>query len=335
MAASLTQPVNANRKESELARRKILVLNAGNRTTQWLNPDSEPITIPSVVKDFEDWEDVPDGDIESPVIEWLSEDFQVSERYVLGVEAKIQKGKPAFAYDKIKLAKKLMFAALEPDTDKSMLVIEVLRIALPDSRNKANIEILKGLEGTFNFIRNGQRMTASIRKVELMDETLPAYKYARKHGLLHHPDSKINGILDLGGGTAVGRLYSPSGQPLRKQDVIKRGTYELANLINGAMQRTQNESLDLSQIMDALADGSYKTESGVDFKSVFEKCRLAWLEDIRAEIRVRWADYFKEIGEVLIIGGSAPLAKQLETDTKKRFTIVDNFQTISVEGMVL
>ncbi|MBD2607424.1 MAG: hypothetical protein KME31_27820 [Tolypothrix carrinoi HA7290-LM1] len=335
MTTTLTQPVITNCVKSELVKRKVLALNAGNRTTQWINPDSEPITIPSVLKEFEDWEDVPEGDTESPVIELLSEDFQVSSRYVLGVEAKIQKGKPAFAYDKIKLAKKLMFAALEPDVDKSMLVVETLRVALPDSRNTNNASILKGLEGTFNFIRNGQRLTASIRKVELMDETLPAYKYAITHRKFQRPTSKINGILDLGGGTAVGRLYSPSGQPLRKQDVIKRGTYELANLINAAMQRTQNESLDLTQIMDAIAHGTYITESGVDFSNVFEKCRDTWLDEIRAEVRVRWADYFKEIGEVLIIGGSAPLAKQLETDTKKRFRIVENFQTISIEGMIL
>ena len=175
MTATLTQPVITNSIKSELAKRKVLALDAGNRTTQWINPDSEVITIPSVIKHFEDWEDIPEGSTESPVIELLNEDFQVSERYVIGTEAKLQKGKAAFAYDKIKLAEKLMFAALEPHCDSDMLVVETLRVALPDSRNQDYARTLKNLSGTFNFIRNGQRVTASIRKVELVDETKPAF----------------------------------------------------------------------------------------------------------------------------------------------------------------
>ncbi|MBD2773324.1 ParM/StbA family protein [Iningainema tapete] len=334
MTVSLTQTVITNRAESNLVKRKILALDAGNRTTQWINPDGEVITIPSVIKHFDDWEDIPEGNVESPVIELLNEDFQVSESYVIGTEAKLQKGKAAFAYDKIKLASKLMFAALEPHPSTDMLVVETLRVALPDSRNQDYAKTLKNLEGTFSFIRNGQRVTASIRKVQLVDETKPAFDYATQRGLFHRPD-KINGILDLGGGTAIGRLYSPSGQPMRTQDVIADGTYKLANLVSAAMQRTTNKSLDLSQIMDAIANGTYTTESGVTFTSVFPKCRDAWLDEIRAEIRTRWADFFKEIGEVLIIGGSAPLAKQLEADTNKRFKIAENFQTISIEGMIL
>lgn len=336
MNGSVTQKTTANRDESVsvLVKRKILALDAGNRTTQWINPDGEVITIPSVIKHFDDWEDIPEGSTESPVIELLNEDFQVSESYVIGTEAKLQKGKAAFAYDKIKLAEKLMFAALEPHPSTDMLVVETLRVALPDSRNQDYARTLKNLEGTFNFIRNGQRVTASIRKVELVDETKPAFDYARKHNLFHRPD-RINGILDLGGGTAIGRLYSPTGKPMRTQDVIGDGTYKLANLVSAAMQRTTNKSLDLSQIMDAIANQSYTTESGVMFASVFPKCCDSWLDEIRSEIRTRWSDFFKEIGEVLIIGGSAPLAKQLEVDTNKRFKIADNFQTISIEGMIL
>lgn len=334
MSSVLTHPVTNGRVESSLVKRKILVLDAGNRTTQWINPDSEVITIPSVLKHFEDWEDIPEGSTESPVIELLNEDFQVSSRYVIGTEAKLQKGKAAFAYDKIKLAEKLMFAALEPHCDSDMLVVETLRVALPDSRNQDYARTLKSLSGTFNFIRNGQRVTASIRKVELVDETRPAYNYAKQRGLFHRPD-KINGILDLGGGTAIGRLYSPSSQPMRIQDVIADGTYKLANLVSAAMQRSTNKSLDLGQIMDAIANQTYTTDSGVAFAGIFPKCRDTWLDEIRAEIRTRWADFFKEIGEVLIIGGSAPLAFQLETDTNKRFKIANNFQTISIEGMIL
>ncbi len=101
MSSVTTQAVTNGRVESGLVKRKVLALDAGNRTTQWVNPDGEVITIPSVIKHFEDWEDMPEGSEESPTIELLDEDFQVVSRYVLGLEAKLQKGKAAFAYDKI------------------------------------------------------------------------------------------------------------------------------------------------------------------------------------------------------------------------------------------
>jgi hypothetical protein len=67
----------------------------------------------------------------------------------------------------------------------------------------------------------------------------------------------------------------------------------------------------------------------------FPKCRDAWLEEIRATLRTAWSQYFNEVGEVLIIGGSAPLAKPIEESTKGRFKVAPNPQTISLLGMVM
>ncbi len=331
----LTQNVH-ERPQTSLLRREVLSLDAGNRTTQYINGDGEAVTVPSVIKTFDDWEDLPVGSDESPLIQIQNEDFQITESFVIGEEARIQKGKPAYAYDKIKMAKYLVYAALEPLSEQSVIAVDRLLIALPDSRNADYSVVLQELEGTHNFIRNGQRLVASIRKVELIDETKGAYAYGIKRGLFQRPKSKINGILDLGGGTVIGRLYSPGGQPLREYDLIeKKGTFALANKIASAMQRQLTERLEPSQIMDAIANQTFTTDSGVNFVQVFDKCRESWVEDIRASIRVVWSAQFKEIGEVLIVGGSAPLAKSIQESTKNRFRVVSNHQTISIEGMQL
>jgi hypothetical protein len=68
---------------------------------------------------------------------------------------------------------------------------------------------------------------------------------------------------------------------------------------------------------------------------LFEKCRSGWIEEIRAKLRVTWGHKFAEIGEVLIIGGSAPLAAPIEEATKGRFRVAPNPQEISIRGMVV
>jgi hypothetical protein len=114
------------------------------------------------------------------------------------------------------------------------------------------------------------------------------------------------------------------------------GTYELASRINAALMPTTGQTQDLSLIMDAIANGSFVIgTSGISFAHCLEKCRDAWLEDIRAKLRVTWGKHFAEIGEVLIIGGSAPLASPIEESTKGRFCVAPNSQEISIRGMVL
>ena len=99
---------------------------------------------------------------------------------------------------------------------------------------------------------------------------------------------------------------------------------------------TTGQTQDLSLIMDAIANGSFLIgTSGISFAHLFEKCRGEWIEEIRAKLRVTWGFKFAEIGEVLIIGGSAPLAAPIEESTKGRFRVAPNSQEISIRGMLL
>src|SRR4028119_1709306 len=108
---------------------------------------------------------------------------------------------------------------------------------------------------------------------------------------------------------------------MRQADVIVPGTFQLAKKIDSALMPTTNQSQDLAQIMDAIANGSYQVGvSGANFAHLFSKCRDAWLEEIRATLRTAWSQYFNEVGEVLIIGGSAPLARSEERFSRNAAT---------------
>ncbi len=123
---------------------------------------------------------------------------------------------------------------------------------------------------------------------------------------------------------------------MRELDLNVPGTYDLARRINAALMPTTGQTQDLSLIMDAIKDNSFVIgTSGISFPHLFEKCRGEWIEEIRAKLRVTWGHKFAEIGEVLIIGGSAPLAAPIEESTKGRFRVAPNSQEISIRGMLL
>jgi hypothetical protein len=332
MTAILTQ--NVTEEPGSAFKRPIAALDAGNRTTQWIDPKGNVRTIPSFVKILEPWEDAEPCE-NSVLVELFDKHGHPGSRFIVGAEAQALGGKPAFEFDKIQLAKYLMFAVLEPNIGQNTLIIECLRVALPDSRHKENVKQLGELANTYEFLRNGERVYATVRSVQPVDETRPAYRYARASGLFKSLKS-LNGVLDLGGGTAIARLYSPSGSVMRELDLNVPGTYDLARRINAALLPVTGQTQDLSLIMDGIKDQTFAIgTSGISFAHLFEKCRNSWLEEIRAKLRVTWGTKFAEIGEVLIIGGSAPLAAPIEEATKGRFRVAPEPQTISIRGMVL
>jgi len=332
MTAALTQNVKSS--PTVPVKRPLTALDAGNRTTQWLSPENTVKTIPSCIKMLEDWEEAQPNN-KSILIEVLNNSGDMSERFIIGEEAQRQKGVSAFTGNKCEMARRLVYAALEPLPGTNTVIFDYLRVALPDARNAENVKLIKELANTYYFRRNGETIHASVREVEPVDETRPAYRLACAKNL-YKSLKYINGVLDLGGGTGIGRLYSPSGNLMRQADVIVPGTFQLAKKIDSALMPTTNQSQDLSQVMDAIADGSFQVGvSGAKFAHLFEKCREAWIEEIRATLRTAWSQYFDQVGEILIIGGSAPLAKPIEESTKGRFKVAPNPQTISIQGMVL
>lgn len=314
-------------------KRAIVVFDGGNRTLKWIDPDNRPRIIPAFIKHFEPGFDDPDPDDHSVVIS------SGDDHFCLGAVARDMRGTPVFQDNKCELAKKLVLAAIEPHSGSSAVVIQRLVIALPNSRNQADVAELKKIEGTHQFTRNGHRITAAIHEVKPIDETQSAYNFAMKRDL-YRSKRQLNGVLDLGGGTGIGRLYSVGGSLIREADAILPGTYDLARRISARITPQLTNSPDLSQIMDGIERQDFTLgTSGFQFQKQFELCREQWLSDIRAELRSRWNQWMSEIGEILIIGGSASLAEPLEEATKGRFKVarhsqIDRFsQLISLLGM--
>jgi hypothetical protein len=334
MTISVERPFNGFGQPPNVYIRKRLPLDGGNRFVKYFDALNRVQILPSVVKELEAWEDA-EPDNQSVVI------AIDKRRYVIGQLAAELGGKPVFEGNKCELAWLLALAAIEPNPGQNQVLIETMPVALPDSRDKGAIAAIKKVEGVKDFTRNGVDIVATVRQVEPCDETRPAYKFAKTKGLFRAPN-KVNGILDLGGGTGIGRLYAPNGTMIRTADTLLPGTYQLAQKIAGALLPQLNYSPELRLIMDAIADSSYlygTTE--INFEPIFQKCREQWIGEIRSKLKVAWTQQLSDLGEVLIIGGSASLAQPLVEATKGRFKIafhpsVPNFsQLISLYGMGL
>ncbi|UBF26415.1 ParM/StbA family protein [Kovacikia minuta CCNUW1] len=311
--------------------REEVLVNPGNRYLEYISATGEMIRLPNVIREFDPtWEDLPTPARDTVIVE------RNNVTYAVGNAAKHQSGsKSAFDKGKLNLLSTSIFAALEPTCGCSSYRIENLKIAVPDTRNSEAKAKCQDLVGTFEYIRNGEQFIVTIAKVTLIEEATAAYTYGITHGLYQWTDA-INGVIDFGGGTSSGRLYSAEGVNLRDASITLPGTNALAQAIQARLLKETGISVELSQVMDGIESGSYKIgRNGASFLTHFASCREQWIDDIRSKAAALWQPYLADLGEVLLVGGSASLATSLEERTKGRFKIAVNPQDTTILGMAL
>ena len=306
--------------------RQTVVADPGNRFTKWLDGKA-PRSIPSYVKQLADWEDgEPDSHSYIATIE--------KKRYAIGRLAQELGGKPAFEEGKADLAHLLVLPAIAISAG-SPTRIEQLVIPTPDSRNRAVIQQLKKLENTLDFTLNGVDQVVSIRQVKTVDECRGAYLLAKAQKIWKFP-AHTNGVVDFGGGTAIARLFTPSGVLIREADVVLPGTYALAQKLAAALLPVLGQTPDLGLLMDAIAEGVYLYgTSGVNFAEQFRSVQQDWISEIRNKLKLAWNTHMSNLGEVLVVGGSAPLLAPLCDASKGRFKIAPQPQFFSLYGLTL
>ena len=302
--------------------RPVLAVDAGNRFTKWI--DCQTVrSIPSYVKELADWEEG-GADGQSYEIEFSGR------RYLVGRLAQLMGGSPAFESGKADLAHLLILPALASDSPQR---IERLVIPTPDSRNRATIAKLKELETTIEFSVNGQDCVTTIRSVSAVDECRGAYDLALGRQMWRYPQNP-NGILDIGGGTAIARLFAPGGALLRDADIVLPGTSHLAQRLAAAILPKVGSTADAGSLMDSIAANNFiYGNTDIDFSREFVAVRDAWVNDIRSKLKSNWAKYLPALGELLIIGGSANLLEPMCAASKGRFKVAPRPQFFNLYGL--
>lgn len=313
--------------------RSRVVFDGGNRFLKWVDTDGVVQCIPSCIKECSEYQ-------------WkrLKPDPQTvlievdGKRYAIGKLAQDLGGDPTFQKDKCELAEILALAAIEPIEGSDFVHISQFAIALPNSLNDADLEAVKRLENHPDyrvFKRNGIEICYTIRSVEPLDETYPAFYYAKSQSFFSFPDHK-NAIWDIGGGTSIARIYLPNGTLVEDGEVILPGTKALAQQVAVELQHStgMDYTPKLEHIMDAIQRGDflYSTDH-IDFRAIYQKVCEQWVESARSEIRSKWAEHLPSLGEVLITGGSAHLAAPICEASGERFKIAPNPQLFNIVAM--
>ena len=295
-------------------------LDGGNRTIKFIGNDGNPRALKSCIAELSDWEDAKYGE-DTVLIEYGTK------RYLVGQGAKDSGGLETFTATETKAERTeiMLFASVEPEGDNCDILIDTLALALPDRRRQEDVRKLEKIASgtTKHYVRNGQPVNLKVNKLDPVDEALAAWRHLWNKGGFKYKCN--NAVLDLGGGTALGRIITPKGQILRKLDIQLQGTKDLALRIAAALQKDSRVQPDLGLIMDAIADKSFKYGvHGVGFEGVFQNAKNAWVEDISARLRSQWQDQLDTLGEIFIVGGSAPLAQALVDRSKGRINIASN-----------
>lgn len=328
--ATSTQHVNLGTQHVSYRSRH--PVDAGNRFVKWFSPRNQPQMMLSCIKKLEEFEpDFIPTDDRSVLIEWNAN------RYLIGEVAQELGGKSVYNRDKSELASLLSLVTFEPMPGQGEILIDTLPIALPDARNQTALKNLKRLQGQHSFKRNGETVTVQVNRVEPITECLAAWKWAFRHGVFQY--RRNNAVIDFGGGTLLARVITASGVIDWTSEAHLDGTFALANQVGAAIKPRLGKTPDNAAIMNAIADGSF-IYSNIPFQGDFEKVRTDWIDGVRAALKECWSSQLHQIGEVLIVGGSAPLLKPLADSSNGRFKIashdrIPNFhQFISLYGML-
>jgi hypothetical protein len=94
--------------------------------------------------------------------------------------------------------------------------------------------------------------------VVAVDECRGAYDLALGRQMWRYPNNP-NGVLDIGGGTAIARLFAPGGALLRDADIVLPGTSHLAQRLAAAILPKVGSTADAGSLMDSIASETIGT----------------------------------------------------------------------------
>ncbi len=308
--------------------------DAGNRTVKAFDEVNRLHSVPSIVQFLDEFDEVHD-DRQSLVCEYLDGNpALLGKRWIIGKAAQDLAGQATFEGEKAELAPYLVLPLIQPLDQQRSIVIEKLVCCLPNHRQQEKTEAIQNaLTGLHQYRRNGELLTVQVRSVVVEPETLGAYRYCLSQRLFQY--ARPNGILDLGGKTGIAQIYTANGSSPADGRVIVPGSFDLALR---CAKHPELQKLDFSPsltlIMDAIASGTYIYGStGISFADQFPQYRDAWIAEIRNKLKIGWAKWLSDLGEVVIIGGSATLAETFVESTKGRFKLCDRPQVANVIGM--
>ena len=307
---------------------KSFALDLGNRFNKAYDGVSSPWTLASVHADI--------LNRNAPAVDGNSVDIEyhagfpalMGKRWIVGTSAREARKytNTVSLPNKTEVALKLLLATIRPlrGYGREEIVIDPLYTSLPNP-DIDGPTLSESIVGTHDFTRNGVPLTVHINRVVVHPEGFGGYNYALRQNVIQ--SGQINGVLDLGGGTAIASLYNGDGQQIPEARAVfrKGGSYSLAadlaadpELISAARGTPQ-----MDMVLDAIAAGTYQYgTTSYNFRHLFDQYRQAWLHNLIDETIARWDSWLDRISKIVIIGGAAPLAQSLVEDPRNSWLVI-------------
>lgn len=318
-------------------------IDAGNRQVKY-GRSSYVSVMASVVKELHPL-DNPVFSEGTAIVHYLQGDnlSLKNKRWAVGELAAEQQGDATFKSEKALMQPYLVFAAIAPGVEISdepiTISISELRLCLPDAHNQGKVSAIRSaIKGFHQIERNGQILNVRIGNVTVEPECAPAYRWCKSQGLFLY-DQK-NAILDLGGGNGSAQPFATNGSWTWEERVSLPGVFRLAEALASDPLLLDIEEKGCSPkpelIMDGIANQTYLYgTTGRSFADIFPHHRDRWLNRIRSDIKTKWHGILSQLGEVIIVGGSAPLAQPFCESSGGRFKIAPEPEKATARGMLL
>lgn len=316
-------------------------IDPGNRFIKYASSSEIVGMFPSIASKIEDW-DVQQSPNTDDSASFSYDDGAaldlIGNRYVVGSEARYLKGKHTFYGEKAAIAPLLILAAITKISTCQKLEIEKLVTCLPEDRDGIHSHAIReALVGNHVLRIDGIQHAIEIGNVKIEPEGFRAFHWLAAQG--HFDLDKLSGIVDIGGGNVGISLFTPTGSLIRESHRILPGVAFIAAKISQHPLLIGCEGKHCSpkqeRILDAIADGSFKYgTTSKNFHPIFVEERQRWEEELRQQLRTAWQEYFAEIGNIGIVGGSAGWLQPLVDRSKGIFFIPPNPETATVRGMV-
>lgn len=239
--------------------------------------------------------------------------------------------------NKTEVALKLLLAMIRPTGYTKEVVIDPLYMSVPNPAQDS-LTLNDAIVGTHQYTCSGASITAHINRVIPVAEGLGGYHYALRQGVIQ--TGGVNGVLDLGGGTAIASLYSANGQEILEARAVfrKGGSYSLAADLAGhpELSAAARGAPQIDMILDAIAAGTYQYgTTGYSFRPLFDQYREVWWSNLIDETIARWDTWFDRIEKIVLIGGAAPLARGVVDNPQNSWLVIcPDTQYANVLGLI-
>ncbi len=322
---------------------RVVGVDAGNRQVKIARSGNEVTIIPSVIKYLSRRDGLPVAPnsyaVEYEQGDWTGSPYLRGKRWLVGQLASEMAGSSTFKYEKADVMPELVVAALS-GLGSGVISVGELKLCLPDDVPDVVSQVRSALKGMHHLSTPDGAVTLHIKNVVIELEGISAYRWLKSTNFYAAP-TRINAVLDIGGGNSSAMIFSPSGHPVLESRKVLPGMGELARQIAASSDGLRGIegkgcSPKLELILDGIADGSYQYGvTGKSFKADFDQCFPHWLDNLRNEIKTQWGQWLPSIAEVAIVGGAAPLMYPLVESSKGRFKVSPESTVCTVKGMVI